>query len=247
MPADLPLVILLDLDNTLLDSDGIKADFDRYLGEAVGEALRVRFWELYEQVRRELGMVSFPVALERLHQEAPGAHACSHGIDYLARYPFRRRLLPGALAAIRSLRRWGTAVVLSDGDPWFQFKKVTESGIARAVDGNVLIFTHKEQHLEEVRSRFPAAHYACFDDKPELLARIKEQWGDGVSTVWLAQGGYARRGWDGIVPGADLVLTNIGQARWLTDAQLRGAAPGPVRRPSPARVPAAPPAPPRGR
>lgn len=231
MAGEAPLVMLLDLDNTLIDSDGVKADFDAYLAGSFTDAIRGRFWELYETVRRELGVVSFPAALERLHHESPHVHIYSRGTDYLMRYRFRQRLFTGTLPALRHLRRFGPLVLLSDGDPWFQLKKAADSGIARAVHGNILIFSHKEQHLDEVRHHYPAAHYAVFDDKRSLLAEVKRQMGVAVTTVWLRQGAYAARTADPATPPPDLTLDAISQARWLTEAHLRGCATGPVRQP----------------
>jgi hypothetical protein len=45
-------------------------------------------------VRRDLDAVSFPVVLERLQHEAPGAHACGRLTDYVIRYPITQRLYP---------------------------------------------------------------------------------------------------------------------------------------------------------
>ncbi len=236
MAGDTPLVILLDLDNTLIDSDGVKADFDAYLAGTFGDALRGRFWELYEDVRRDLGVVSFPAALERLHHEAPRTHVYSRGTDFLMRYRFRQRLFRGALPALRHLRRFGPLVLLSDGDPWFQLKKAADSGIARAVQSNILIFSHKERHLDAVRHHYPAAHYAFFDDKRALLAEVKQRMGAGVTTVWLRQGAYAARPTDDIPSPPDVILDTIAQARWLTEAHLSGCIPGPVHRPERRRV-----------
>ena len=232
MVGDDPLVLLLDLDNTLLDSDGLKSDVDAHLAALAGDRVRQRFWQIYEDVRQELGLVSFPVALQRLDQEAPAVRAYSRGMAFLEHYQARRRLYPGALAALRHLRRFGVLVVVSDGEEWFQRKKVTDSGIAGAVDGNILIFPHKEEHLDEIRRRYPAAHYAFFDDKPRLIAAMKERMGAEVTTVWLQQGHYAQAGWDGVQPAPDLTLAAIAQARWLTAAQLRGQAPGPAAPPT---------------
>jgi FMN phosphatase YigB (HAD superfamily) len=231
-----PLVILLDIDNTLLDNDELKADLDRHLAASFGDPLRGLFWDLYEEVRRDLDVVSFPVVLERLQQEAPDAHAFRRLTDYLMRYPFRKRLYPGAATALRHLARLGALVVLSDGDPWYQAKKITDSGIARRAGGNVLIFAHKEEHLEDVRRWYPARHYAFFDDKPWLVAGIKQRLGDAVTGVWVRQGSYARPGWGVLQPAPDLVLEEIAQARWLTEAQLTGRAPGPATPPPRKRV-----------
>ncbi len=232
-----PLVILLDVDNTLIDNDGVKADIDRYLAEAFGGPLHGRFWELYEDVRRDLDVVSFPVVLERLQHEAGSADAFARLTDYLMRYPFRQKLYPGVLAALRHLRRFGPLVVLSDGDPWYQGKKIGDAGIGRAVGGNVLIFTHKEQHLDDVRRWYPAAHYAFFDDKPRLVSGIKRLLGTAVTAVWVRQGSYAAPGWGAPEPPADLVLDAIGDARRLTEAHLLGHAPG-VMAGAPRRSPA---------
>lgn len=227
-----PLVILIDVDNTLIDNDGVKADIDRYLAETFGEPSRGRFWELYEDVRRELDVVSFPVVIERLQHEAGSAGAFARLTDYLMRYPFRERLYPGALAALRHLRRFGPLVVLSDGDPWYQGKKIGDAGIGRAVGGNVLIFTHKEEHLDDVRRWYPAAHYAFLDDKPRLVSGIKRLLGAEVTAIWVRQGSYAAPGWGGLDPPADLTLDAIAGARRLAEAQLLGRAPGPVVPPS---------------
>jgi hypothetical protein len=235
MPHRDRLVILFDVDNTLLDNDRVKADLDRYLADEYGEKVRERFWVLYEQVRQELDVVSFAVVIQRLHVEMPHLHAFSHLTDFLMRYPFKKRLYPGARAALRRLRQFGVPVILSDGDPWFQSKKITDAGIASAVNGNVLIFTHKEDHLPELRRWYPADHYLFFDDKAWLVARMKARMGDDLTGVWVRQGSYAARGGD-FEPRPDLIMDSIAAARWLTEDQAFGRAGGPVKRPSRRRV-----------
>ncbi len=239
-----PLVILLDVDNTLLDNDAVKTDLDRELAAILGEPLRTRFWQLYEDVRRDLDVVSFPVTLERLHNEVPDEHIFRRVTDLLMSYPFQTRLYPGALAALRHLRRIGVPVVLSDGDPWYQAKKISDSGIGQAVRGNVLIFTHKEEHLDDVRHWYPADHYAFFDDKPRLVAETKRRMGTDVTSVWVRQGSYAVQGWGELRPEPDLVLDHISDARRLTEADLLGRltrpapeGPAPAPRPSGAARP----------
>lgn len=222
--SSVPLVILLDVDNTLLDTDGFKRDLDAYLLGTFGEAARARFWVLYEEVRQELQVVNFAVVTQRLHHEAPEQHIFSQLTDFLMRYPYRRRRYPGMMAALRRLARTGTPVVLSDGDPWYQAKKVTDAGIWSAVGGRVLIFTHKDEHLDEVRHWYPAEHYVFIDDKPRLVSSVKAALGETVTAIWVRQGGYAAVGWNGLTPVADIVLNRIGDARRLSDAQLLGQA-----------------------
>ena len=59
------------------------------------------------------------------------------------------------------------------------------------MNGNVLIYVHKEQELDDAARRFPADHYVMVDDKLRILAAIKTIWGLRVTTVFVRQGRYA--------------------------------------------------------
>ena len=73
----------------------------------------------------------------------------------------------------------------------FQPRKVDCSGLFEAVDGNVLIYVHKENELDDVEQRHPAGHYVLIDDKLRILAAVKKVWGPKVTTVFPRQGHYA--------------------------------------------------------
>ncbi len=109
------------------------------------------------------------------------------------------------------LKGTGPAVILSDGDVVFQPRKIERSGLWSAVDGNVLIYVHKEHELEDVEARFPADHYVVVDDKLRILAALKKIWGERVTTVFPRQGHYAH---DPAVvaayPPADITVERIG-------------------------------------
>ena len=60
-----------------------------------------------------------------------------------------------------------------------------------AVDGDVLVYVHKEHELDDVERRYPADHYVIVDDKLRILDAIKRDWGSRVTTVFLRQGHYA--------------------------------------------------------
>ena len=55
----------------------------------------------------------------------------------------------------------------------------------------MLIYIHKEQELDDVERRYPAAHYVLVDDKLRILTAIKQVWGERVTTVFPRQGHYA--------------------------------------------------------
>ena len=59
------------------------------------------------------------------------------------------------------------------------------------MENNILIYIHKENELADIQRRYPAEHYFLFDDKVKILAAIKEQWKERVTTVFVKQGHYA--------------------------------------------------------
>ena len=85
------------------------------------------------------------------------------------------------------------------------------SGLWRAVDNHVLIYSHKECELEYVERLYPADHYVLIDDKLRILAAVKKIWGERVTTVFAKQGHYA---FDPKIladnPPADIELAKIG-------------------------------------
>jgi len=85
----------------------------------------------------------------------------------------------------------GRTVILTDGDGFFQPRKVQRSGIFEAVEGHVLIYVHKEEALPDVERRYPADHYVMVDDKLRILAALKKAWGNRVTTVFSRQGKFA--------------------------------------------------------
>ena len=175
-------VFLLDVDNTLLDNDAIVEDLRRHLITAFGEECERRYWEIFEELRRELGYADYLGALQRYRIERPrDPHLLEISLFLLA-YPFADRVYPGAFDVIRHLRSRGLVVVLSDGDVVFQPRKVERSGLWAAVDGRVLIYIHKEQMLDDVERRFPAERYVMVDDKVRILAEMKKIWRDRLTT-----------------------------------------------------------------
>ena len=187
-----PVIFLVDVDNTLLDNDRIQEDLKRHLEREFGARTRDRYWAILEALFVELGYRDYLGALQRYRVEhLKDVHLMSMS-SYLVDYPFANRLYSGALDVIERLRTLGPTVILSDGVVVFQPRKVERSGIWEAVDGNVLIYIHKEEELDDVARRYPAQHYVLIDDKPRILAAVKEAWGDRVTTVFPRQGQYAR-------------------------------------------------------
>jgi FMN phosphatase YigB (HAD superfamily) len=185
------LVYLVDVDNTLLDNDAVIDDLRKHLRDAFGAECEQRYWEIFEELRRELGYADYLGALQRYRIEHPRELHLLRISLYLLHYPFATRVYPRAFDVIRRLSESGTVAILTDGDVVFQPQKVERSGLWQAVDGEVLIYIHKEQMLDDVERRHPARRYVMIDDKLRILTAIKAVWGDRVTTVFVRQGHYA--------------------------------------------------------
>ena len=206
------VVFLFDVDNTLLDNDRVTADLKRHVTQAFGPECAAWYWNLFEELRAELGYADYLGALQRFRVEHPRDPNLLAVSTWLVNYPFANRLYPGSLDAIERCKQHGPVAILSDGDVVFQPRKVERSGLWDAVDGNVLIYIHKEEMLDDVEARFPARRYVMVDDKLRILDAMRSAWGDRLATVFPRQGHYA------LDPGiraryapADLTLERIGE------------------------------------
>ena len=190
MPSE-HVVFLFDVDNTLIDNDHIVADMKHNLERDIGSEQQTRYWEYFEELRTELGYADYLGALQRYRVNHPrdfGIIAVSY---FLMNYHFANRLFPCALDVIDKYQQYGETAILSDGDMIFQPLKIERSGLREAVDEKVMIYIHKEQELDDVKTRYPANHYVLVDDKVRILDAVKKTWGKNVTTVFPRQGHYA--------------------------------------------------------
>jgi beta-phosphoglucomutase-like phosphatase (HAD superfamily) len=63
------IVFLFDVDNTLIDNDRVQAHLSEHLERTYGVATRDRYWQIFEQLRSELGYADYLGALERYRME----------------------------------------------------------------------------------------------------------------------------------------------------------------------------------
>jgi FMN phosphatase YigB (HAD superfamily) len=205
------VVVLFDVDNTLLDNDAIQSDLSQLLERELGATSRDRYWAIFEALRAELGYADYLGSLQRLRLELPDAPQLPRASAFLLEYPFASRLYPGAIAAVTHMQRLGPTVILSDGDVVMQPRKIQRSGLWDAVGGRVLIYIHKEQMLDTVERHYPARQYVMVDDKLRILTAIKRHWRERVTTVFPRQGRYAHDA-DVVAanPAADVSIDGIG-------------------------------------
>src|SRR6267378_3755762 len=66
-----PIVFLVDVDNTLIDNDGIQQDLKDHLEQTYGLAARERYWRILEDLFTEVGYRDYIGALQRYRSEHP--------------------------------------------------------------------------------------------------------------------------------------------------------------------------------
>lgn len=216
------LTFMIDVDNTLIANDEVKKDLDKHLKAMLGPKLTEYFWKLYEQARHESGVVDIPLALARLREEIPlsemDEQKYSEVHALFDNYPYCNALYPHVIETLKYLGSLGCTVIVSDGDKYFQPAKIVRSEIAEAVDGRVLIYTHKQEHLTEVTKLYAADHYVIIDDKPKILVDAKAIMGDRLTTAFVDQGKYAHQRPPNFKP--DISVLHIGDLRNYSKEQF---------------------------
>ena len=160
------VVFLLDVDNTLLDNDRVAVDLQRHLQREVGAEREQRYWAIFEQLREELGYADYLGALQRYRIEYPRDPHLLTVSSFLVNYPFANRLFPNSLDVIDTVKQWGPAVILSDGDVVFQPRKVERSGLFDAVEKTCLLVDNSSESVDRV-------HSAPGEERPSSLGNPK--------------------------------------------------------------------------
>lgn len=217
------LVFLIDVDNTLLNNDEVKKDYDAHLQVEIGPTLTKRFWEIYEAVRKEKSVIDIPLSLERLRKETPLSEmddlTYRHVHSIFDNYPFYKALYPHTLETLAYLRTLGLTVIVSDGDRIFQAEKIVNSTLAEVVEGRVLLYTHKQEHLDDIVKYYPGDHHVMIDDRPDILIDIKKLWEERITTVFVRQGKYAEAEVSGpFAP--DIIVQHIGDLQTFSAQQF---------------------------
>ncbi len=209
--AQADVVFLVDVDNTLFDNDRFIADLTARLERDFGSSERERYWAIFGDLRQSLGYADYLGALQQFRTHSSNEERLLQLSTYLLDYPFRDNLYEHAIEIIEHLGNIGHPVILSDGDIVFQPHKIHRSGLWDAFSGRVLIYVHKEEMLEDVQDRYPAKHYVMVDDKPFLLAKMKQKMASLVTTVFVRQGHYAKESVGKLIePLPDIVIDRIG-------------------------------------
>ena len=204
------VVFLVDVDNTLFDNDRFIADLTARLDRDFGMSERQRYWSIFGELRDSLGYADYLGALQQFRSDNRDEVKLLQMSNYFLEYPFVEHLYQDAVKVVGQLGSVGLTVVLSDGDIVFQPRKILRSGLWDAFSGRVLIYIHKEEMLEDVQKRYPAKHYVMVDDKPFLLAKMKQKMASLLTTVFVRQGHYANESVGKLIePFPDILIDHI--------------------------------------
>ena len=85
-------VFFFDVDNTLLDNDQVTEDLKKFLTREVGAERCDHYWQIFEQLRTELGYADYLGSLQRYRLEYPYDSHLLAISEFLIDYPFRPNL-----------------------------------------------------------------------------------------------------------------------------------------------------------
>lgn len=180
----------MDFDETLSNTDRLRADLLSALRRFGGEQLATDYLNAYEITRKEHGTPRIPLVLKTLVERSllvPGVHR------ELARifhdFPYGEYLYPGAEHTVGHLKKQGCVLILSDGDAFFQPQKIFATSIPNLVDG-VIILPNKVDYFNDLAGYWPADRYVFIDDKQRVLDAAKRYFGRQATTVLVQQGRY---------------------------------------------------------
>ena len=156
MAAD-SIVYLFDVDNTLLDNDAVARDLRAPPDRAVRRRPAAALLGDLRAAPHRARLRRLPRRAAALPRRPSARRAHARDVRCLIDYPFADRLYPRALDVVARVRARGRPVILSDGDVVFQPRKIERSGLWEAFDGDVLVYIHKEQMLDDVERRYPAS------------------------------------------------------------------------------------------
>ena len=153
-----------------------------------GEGASDDFWQVYAQVKEELGYNVKEVATRfaKLRNSPDLASAVAAFLEV----SFTEYLFPHARELLRMLSRDSQLIIFSTGDELLQKKKVEDLGLYKMAT-EVIISASKMDLLKELAKKY-SPPYIVIDDRPSVIEEAKRSLSDAV-TVWVKIGDYANR------------------------------------------------------
>lgn len=184
------ITFLVDFDNTLINNDEVKNKIKKILTLRYGQDFTKKFIAIHDQVRQELGYVSFPVTIKKIAKQDLKLNKELHQVFHT--FDFKGSLFNEAEKVINHLQKFGQVIVVTEGDSHYQTIKIKTSGIWDLVGGRVEIpLKDKVTHLLKFLKRYPSDIYYFIEDKPEVLKKVRDLYKGKIKTIHVCQGHYS--------------------------------------------------------
>jgi len=180
----------VDFDETLFHTDRLRADLAKAIEAQLSPEVAKDYQAMYEEIRGQ-GGVSIPLVLSELR--ARDIVSTDELIELAAvfhTFPYQEYIYEGAEAALMHLKTLGPVIILSDGDEFFQTKKIYATSLAQMVD-QVVVVPNKVEYFPQLQGFYPADTYVFVDDKARVLDSVHQYFGGEAKTVHVRQGRYA--------------------------------------------------------
>lgn len=194
--------VLLDVDNTIFDTEPVRKLTDKLIDANYGEDAGQRFRQIVEEVRKDVGWGDLKETAKRFASER-GSFDYAAVVAVFSDLPFVKYLRPHAKELVNYLAANFNLVIFSDGDDMFQKTKIEELGLYKKAR-EVIISRSKIDLLEGLAKKYQGK-FVVIDDRPKVIEEAKRLLGD-VITIWVKYGRHAQ-GYETV--GADLETTDL--------------------------------------
>jgi hypothetical protein len=193
-----PVVFLVDLDNTILDTEAFKektgekvVNLIKDIGAKainVNKDIKKIFWESYEEIRERKGFIDIPEICRFFSQKIkqPQLEEAVKSIFFTA--PFEKYLTPFSYEFLETLARFGEIVLVVEGDLVYQPVKIRNSGVMKLVD-DYFIFENLTANLGEVIKIYDGWQTFIFDDQARDIVELRKI-NKNIVGFWLRKGPY---------------------------------------------------------
>lgn len=194
-----PTVTIIDLDNTLLDTQRVKVDIPGRITEVIRSSLGFKissddfskiFWKIYEDLRRHDGFVDIPSVIS----EVAKRYSISNSYviqDALFSIPFNQYILVGVMELLDYLRKWSKVVIFGDGDLVFGPVKLDGMELNGKYD-DVYFVEQKPDFVESLIQIYADYRTIVVDDQIRNL-ELFENKKSAITTVLIKHGPYSNQ------------------------------------------------------
>lgn len=160
------MLIILDLDNTLLDTGRLKEAISKSL-VCFGVPERL-FWQIYKKIRKR-GFYNHKIYLNYLFKEKPiNIEKCAEKLEKLNNQ-IKNFLYPDTLPFLKGLKKMGARLILLTwGDTGFQKVKIKKAKIKHFFEKIFITETTKLPYLRQIAKNKNEEIYFIDDDPLEV-------------------------------------------------------------------------------